>query len=171
MNCPDAPWCSHCKALAPEFTRLAQLLEEEKSEIILAKVDATAEKELAQRYQVGGFPTLKLFRKGHEKPVECKTPHRAGEMFVWLRKKLGSPVDKLDSVEEVKKLVEDSIVFVMGFFKVVYTLIAHKHTHARAHTHKQIEYVIHDSFISFDLSSELYLNSATILNYIAYYVQ
>ena len=86
--------------------------------MVIAKVDATAEKELAERYKVGGFPTLKLFRKGEEKPVECKTPHRAGEMYVWLKKKLLSPVDKLDTVEAAKKLVDESIVFVLGFFKV-----------------------------------------------------
>lgn len=89
----------------------------------LAKVDATVEKKLAERYDVVGYPSLKLFRPNDEKPVECR-PERltAGEMFVWLRKKIGSPVDRLDSVEEAKKLIDISIVVVFGFFKVKETL-------------------------------------------------
>lgn len=114
----DAPWCSHCKALAPEFTKLAQLLEEQNSEVRLAKVDATAEKQLAERYEVSGYPTLKLFRPGRETPVECRTEHTAGEMLVWLRKKQGSPVDKVDTVIAAKELIDISIVAVFGFFKV-----------------------------------------------------
>jgi protein disulfide-isomerase-like protein len=59
-----APWCGHCKALAPAWKEAATILQAENSKAKMVNVDATASpnKALAQKYGVNGFPTLKLFR-------------------------------------------------------------------------------------------------------------
>lgn len=56
-----APWCGHCKKMAGDFKEAATEL---KGKAVLVDLDATVEKEIAAKYEVKGFPTLKLFSNG-----------------------------------------------------------------------------------------------------------
>jgi len=58
-----APWCGHCKRLAPDYDKVAQSFDGEES-VVIAKVDADEHKELGTRFDVSGFPTIKFFPKG-----------------------------------------------------------------------------------------------------------
>lgn len=55
-----APWCGHCKALAPKYEEAATELKPKN--IRLAKVDCTEEEELCKDNGIEGYPTLKVFR-------------------------------------------------------------------------------------------------------------
>lgn len=53
-----APWCGHCKALAPEWEQAASEL---KGSVKVAAVDATANERLAGEFGIRGYPTIKVF--------------------------------------------------------------------------------------------------------------
>lgn len=109
-----APWCGHCKSLAPEYAKAANTLAEEESNIKLGKVDATVESSLAEKYEVRGYPTLKFFRKGV--PVDYNGGRQAADIVSWVIKKTGPPAKQLSSVEEADKFKSDNNIAVIGFF-------------------------------------------------------
>lgn len=58
-----APWCGHCKRLAPTWDQLAGRYHDNNM-VEVVKVDCTAEKATCQRYEVKGYPTLLLLADG-----------------------------------------------------------------------------------------------------------
>ncbi|XP_036766529.2 protein disulfide-isomerase [Manis pentadactyla] len=115
-----APWCGHCKALAPEYAKAAGKLKAEGSEIRLAKVDATEESDLAQQYGVRGYPTIKFFKNGDTaSPKEYTAGREADDIVSWLKKRTGPAATTLPDEAAAEALVESSEVAVIGFFKDV----------------------------------------------------
>lgn len=60
--------CGHCKQFAPEYEKIAQTLKENDPPIPVAKVDATVASGLGSRFDVSGYPTIKILKNGE--PVD-----------------------------------------------------------------------------------------------------
>jgi protein disulfide-isomerase-like protein len=56
-----APWCGHCKHLAPVYEEVATEL---KGEVNVAKVDASKERSIGSRFEIKGFPTILFLSHG-----------------------------------------------------------------------------------------------------------
>ncbi|EOX93360.1 PREDICTED: protein disulfide isomerase-like 2-3 [Theobroma cacao] len=61
-----APWCGHCKKLAPEWKKAANNL---KGKVKLGHVDCDSEKSLMSRFNVQGFPTILVFGADKDSPI------------------------------------------------------------------------------------------------------
>jgi protein disulfide-isomerase A1 len=55
-----APWCGHCKKLAPVWDELGEIFEDDVPTVVIAKIDATANS-LPETLDIKGFPTLIFF--------------------------------------------------------------------------------------------------------------
>ncbi|BAF09007.1 protein disulfide isomerase-like 5-3 precursor [Oryza sativa Japonica Group] len=101
-----APWCGHCKRLAPQLDEAAPVLAGLSTPIVVAKVNADKYKKLGSKYGVDGFPTLMLF--DHGTPTEY-TGSRKADLLVENLKKLVAPdVSVLESDSAIKSFVEDA---------------------------------------------------------------
>ena len=79
-----APWCGHCKTLAPKYEELAGLYKGHEDKVIIAKVDATAN-DVPE--EIAGFPTIKLF-KGKDKkgaPVDYTGQRTIEDLIEFIR--------------------------------------------------------------------------------------
>lgn len=59
-----APWCGHCKTLAPIWSEFATQINAAKGDAKVAKVDCTQSKSVCTNNGVQGYPTLSLFHDG-----------------------------------------------------------------------------------------------------------
>lgn len=112
-HAPASQSASFCLALPhSQYAAAAATLAD--SAIKLANVDATEETELASRFGVQGFPTLKYFAKGAP-AVEYSGPREAAGIVAWLRKRSGPATTAVSTIADVEALQaaagESGVVF------------------------------------------------------------
>ncbi|PON76813.1 Protein disulfide isomerase [Parasponia andersonii] len=96
------------------FTTYAAAATELKGEnVVLAKVDATEENELAQEYDVQGFPTVYFFVDGVHKPYSGQRTKEA--IVTWIKKKIGPGINNITTTEEAEGILNSEGKVVLGF--------------------------------------------------------
>jgi len=94
-----APWCGHCKSLAPIYDELATKLKNN-SNIVVAKMDATANE--AEGVNVQGFPTIKFYPATDKTPVDY-SGDRTVDGFVKFLKEKGTVAWVDEAASETKE--------------------------------------------------------------------
>ncbi|XP_021748281.1 protein disulfide-isomerase 5-2-like [Chenopodium quinoa] len=101
-----APWCGHCKRLSPELDAAAAALAGLEKPIVIAKIDADKYRRVGDKYEIDGFPTLKLFM--HGVPVDYNGPRKADLLVRFLKKFVAPDVSILDSDTAISNFVEEA---------------------------------------------------------------
>ncbi|PSS19668.1 Protein like [Actinidia chinensis var. chinensis] len=110
-----APWCGHCKNLAPIYEKVATAFKLE-DDVIIANVNADKHKELGEKYGVSGFPTLKFFPKGKKAGEDYDGGRDLDDFVTFINEKCGTSRDakgqltaKAGVVETLDTLVKEFI--------------------------------------------------------------
>jgi len=86
-----APWCGHCKTLAPELETVATAFKKAGDHVVIAKVDADKHKSLGSKYDVKGFPTI-IYFNGLKTQVQFNGERNADGIITWINKEAGTKV-------------------------------------------------------------------------------
>ncbi|XP_069072345.1 protein disulfide-isomerase A4 isoform X2 [Pleurodeles waltl] len=115
-----APWCGHCKQFAPEYEKIAQTLKANDPPIPVAKIDATVATAVAGRFDVSGYPTIKILKKGQ--PVDYEGA-RTEEAIVAKVKEVSHPdwtpppeVTMVLTKDNFDEVVNDADIILVEFY-------------------------------------------------------
>lgn len=126
-----APWCGHCKSLAPEYERLGKLFASS-SQVTIAQVNADKHSKLAKRFKIEGFPTMKWIQKGKTFDNAEDVNERTAEALIkFVNEKTGLRKKETVKPSAVLDLTPDSFdsvaldkerTVIVGFFAPWYVL-------------------------------------------------
>lgn len=96
-----APWCGHCKKLAPIFDELGEKLSNE--DVAIVKLDATAN-DVPPTFDVRGFPTLFWLPKDSKSsPVKYEGGREVDDFLKYIAKHATNELNGFDRSGNPKK--------------------------------------------------------------------
>lgn len=106
-----APWCGHCKHLAPEYEVAATELK--KDGVLLAKVDCTDNEKVCASQGIRGYPTLKVHNAGAVKDYEG--PRDAAGIVKYMKRQTMPDISEV-TLAEAESLGREHGVAIFGIF-------------------------------------------------------
>jgi protein disulfide isomerase family A protein 3 len=99
-----APWCGHCKKLAPVFDELGEKLKND--DVAIVKMDATAN-DVPSTFDVRGFPTLYWLPKDQkDKPVRYESGREVDDFIAYIAKHATNELKSYDRDGKAKSKTE-----------------------------------------------------------------
>jgi len=85
-----APWCGHCKKLAPIWDELASNLKDVPN-LVIAKMDATANE--VEGVDIKGYPTLKWYPRNNKQGTDYDGERELDNFVSWIKENSGAYKD------------------------------------------------------------------------------
>lgn len=98
-----APWCGHCKNLAPHWEKAAKEL---KGKVKLGALDATVHQAKAAQYGIQGYPSIKFFaggKKDKSSATDYDGGRTAADIVAWAQDKYVENVEAPEVVELISE--------------------------------------------------------------------
>uniref|UniRef100_A0A2P2L7N7 protein disulfide-isomerase n=1 Tax=Rhizophora mucronata TaxID=61149 RepID=A0A2P2L7N7_RHIMU len=109
-----APWCGHCKNLAPTYEKVATAFKLEE-DVVIANLDADKYKDLAEKYGVSGYPTLKFFPRNNKAGEEYEGGRQLEDFVTFINEKCGTSRDAKGQLTSKAGIIESLDALVKEF--------------------------------------------------------
>ncbi|KAK7881070.1 hypothetical protein WMY93_032320 [Mugilogobius chulae] len=114
-----ADWCRFSQMLHPIFEEASNIVREEfpdTKQVVFARVDCDQHSDIAQRYRITKYPTLKLFRNGMMMKREYRGQRSVTAIADFIRTQQVHPVKEAATQPEINK-VDRSKRNIIGYFE------------------------------------------------------
>lgn len=101
-----APWCGHCKALAPIYSAVS----DEIDDVTFGEIDCTTNQDTCGRYGVRGYPTVKYFADKRTYSFEKERTEDGIKDYLAL---MNGPLFVESTIDELMSKYENSSAFVV----------------------------------------------------------
>lgn len=114
-----ADWCRFSQMLHPIFEESSNVVREEfpdSRDVVFARVDCDQHSDIAQRYRISKYPTLKLFRNGMMMKREYRGQRSVVAIADFIRQQKVQPIVEMKSLEELAT-IDRSKRTIVGYFE------------------------------------------------------
>ena len=98
-----ADWCRFSNMLKPIFNQAADEIINANENVLLARVNCDASKELAQRFHITKYPTIKLWRNGQAARREYRGERSVDAFKNYIEDQLKDPIQYVSSLNELEE--------------------------------------------------------------------